>query len=118
MAIVHKFTLNKVQERVFRIIAYHTLGRSKVSPQLRLGVFGEGGTGKSRLIAAIHAWFAVLNRQNELMVTAITGSAAFNVAGSTLHSTANLPIGKQVKKDIDKTKENEWAKQHYLICDE
>ncbi len=34
MDIVHKFTLNKAQERVFRIIAYHTLGRSKVGPQL------------------------------------------------------------------------------------
>ena len=30
MDIIHKFTLNKAQERVFRIIAYHTLGRSKV----------------------------------------------------------------------------------------
>ena len=118
MAIVHKFTLNKAQERVFCIIAYHTLGRSKVGPQLRLGVFGEGGTGKSGLIAAIRAWFAVLNRQNELMVTAITGSAAFNVAGSTVHSAANLPVGKQVKKDIDKTKGNDWANRHYLIVDE
>ena len=55
MDIIHKFTLNEAQQRVFRIIAYHTLGRSKVGPQLRLGVFGEGGTGKSRLIAAIRA---------------------------------------------------------------
>ena len=37
MDIVHKFTLNKAQERAFRIIAYHTLGRSKVGPQLRMG---------------------------------------------------------------------------------
>ena len=118
MAIVHKFTLNKAQEHVFRIIAYHTLGRSKVGPQLRLGVFGEGGTGKSHLIAAIRAWFATLNRQNELIVTATTGTAAFNVAGTTLHSAANLPVGKQVKKDIDKTKGNDWANRHYLIVDE
>ena len=55
MDIIHKFTLNKAQERTFRIIAYHTLGRSKVDPQLRMGVFGEDGTGKSRLIGAIRA---------------------------------------------------------------
>ena len=55
MDIIHKFTLNEAQQRVFRIIAYHTLGRSKVGPQLHLGMFGEGGTGKSRLIAAIRA---------------------------------------------------------------
>ena len=63
-----------------------------------MGVFGEGGTGKSHLIAAVHAWFAVLNRQNELMVTATTRMAAFNVAGTTLHSAANLLIGKQKRK--------------------
>ena len=63
-----------------------------------MGVFGEGSTGKSRLIAAIRVWFAVLNRQNELMVTATTGTAAFNVAGTTLHSAANLLIGKQKRK--------------------
>ena len=68
-----------------------------------MGVFGEEGTGKSRLIAAIHAWFAVLNRQNELMVTTTTGTAAFNIAGITLHSTANLPIGKQTNKKIGNT---------------
>ena len=40
MGIVHRFTLNTAQERAFHIIAYHTLGRSKVGPQLRMGVFG------------------------------------------------------------------------------
>ena len=65
MDIIHKFTLNETQQRVFRIIAYHTLGRSKVGPQLRLGVFGEGGTGKSRLIAAVRAWFAALTQSTE-----------------------------------------------------
>ena len=115
MAIVHKFTLNKEQERAFRIIAYHSLGRSKVGPQLRMGVFGEGGTGKSCLIAAICAWFAMLNRQNELMVTATTGTAAFHVRGTTLHSAANLPIGKQGKKKIGNKKANEWANCHYLV---
>jgi len=117
MDIIHKFTLNEAQQRVFRIVAYHTLGRSKVGPQLRLGVFGEGGTGKSRLIAAIRAWFAVLSRQNELVVTAPTGTAAFNVAGITLHSAGNLPIGKQKKKKIG-NKRKDWTDRQYLIVDE
>ena len=46
MGIVQNFALNTAQEHAFCIIAYHTLG-NKVSPQLRMGVFGEGGTGKS-----------------------------------------------------------------------
>ena len=48
MDIIHKFTLNKAQQRAFRIIASHSLGRSKIDPQLRMGVFGERGTGKSK----------------------------------------------------------------------
>jgi len=83
-----------------------------------MGVFGEGGTGKSCLIGAICAWFALLNRQNELMVTATTGTAAFNVGGITLHSAANLPIGKQKKKNIGRIKRNDWRNCHYLIIDE
>ena len=80
-------------------------------------MFGEGGTGKSRLIAAVRAWFAALNRQNELVVTAPTGTAAFNVMGITLHSAGNLPIGKQKKKKMgDKTKH--WKDRQYLIIDE
>jgi len=55
MRIARRFMLNTAQERAFRIIAYHSLGRSRVGPQLRMGVFGEAGTGKSRLIAAIRA---------------------------------------------------------------
>ena len=117
MDIIHKFTLNEAQQRVFRIIADHTLGRSKVGPQLRLGVFGEAGTGKSRLIAAVRAWFAVLNRQNELVVTAPTGTAALNVAGITLPSAANLPIGNQRKKKIG-SKTKHWTHRQYLIMDE
>src|SRR6266496_4174599 len=83
-----------------------------------MGVFGEGGTGKSHLVAAVCVWFAVLNRQNELMVTTTTGMAAFNVAGITLHSTANLPIGKQKKKKIGNDKGKDWTNRHYLVVDE
>jgi hypothetical protein len=53
--IIHKFRLNKSEQHVFRINADHTSGRSKIGLQLRLRVFGEGGMGNSRLIAAIHA---------------------------------------------------------------
>jgi hypothetical protein len=118
MQIVQTFTLNKAQERTFRIIAYHTLGRSKVGPQLRMGLFGEGGTGKSRLIAAIRAWFVASNRQDELLITATTGAAAFNIQGTTLHSAASLPIGKNQKKKIGDNKGKDWAPRHYLVVDE
>ena len=73
--------------------------------------------GNSRLIAAVHAWFAALNRQNELVVTTPTGTMAFNVVGITLHSAGNLPIGKQKKKKMG-SKTKHWKDRQYLIIDE
>ena len=117
MHIVSKFTLNTEQERAFRIVAYQTLDRSRVGPQLRLGVFGEGGTGKSQLIKAIQAWFRMRHRSEELVVTATTGTAAFNIKGVTVHSAANLPIaGRKRTMGIEKGKL--WAQRHYLVEDE
>jgi ATP-dependent DNA helicase PIF1 len=69
------------------------------------------------LIAAVRAWFAALNRQNELVVTAPTGTAVFNVAGITLHSAGNLPNGKQKTKKIG-NKAKDWNDRQYLIVDE
>jgi hypothetical protein len=86
-----------------------------------MGIFGEGGTGKSRLIEAIRAWFAGLSRSLELIITATTGTAAFNVKGYTLHSAVGIPVengdGMRVVTMSDK-KAKEWQDHHYLIIDE
>jgi hypothetical protein len=44
-----------------------------------MGVFREGGSGQSRLIAAIQALFTARNQRHELIITVITGTAAFNI---------------------------------------
>jgi len=41
--IIQQFNLNDDQAFAFQIIVDHTIGRSKVGPQLRMGIFGEGG---------------------------------------------------------------------------
>ena len=51
------------------------------------------------------------------MVTAYTGTAAFNINGATLHSACNLPIGKKKKKPGPE-KAKKLARCHYLIVDE
>ena len=89
--ILQEFGLSKDQTKAFRIVADHSLGRGKFGPQLRMGVFGEGGTGKSRLIDAIRAWFACIGRESELAVTATTGAAAYNINGATIHSSLAIP---------------------------
>jgi hypothetical protein len=120
-SIIDTFTLNERQEFAFRIIANHSIGITKVGPQLLIGLFGEGGTGKSRLVNALRAWFSTNNRSNELIVTATTGSAAFNIRRSTLHSAANLTVNKRGhsrKRKMTQKKAVGWRDRNYLIIDE
>ena len=57
---------------------------------LLMGVFGEGGTGKSRLINALRSWFRRNGRKEELIVTATTGTAAVKIKGSTVHTAVSI----------------------------
>jgi hypothetical protein len=55
---VKEYALNPEQELAFTIVAAHSFGIGpKSGRQLLLGLFGEGGTGKSTVINAIRAWF-------------------------------------------------------------
>ena len=87
------------------------------NPQLLMGLFGEGGTGKSRVINAICKWFEVRGMSDELLITATTGSAVVKIGGQTLHSAIGLrkdgKAGKVSKKIMDL-----WFNRQYLIIDE
>jgi ATP-dependent DNA helicase PIF1 len=124
-SVIHEFSLNPKQTRAFWIICNHALGHypgpPQDDPQLLMGVFGAGGTGKSTLIEAIRTWFRRNHREKELIVTATTGSAAVKVAGTTVHSAVSIPIETNDGKKIGKLK----AKQiealqpvQYMIIDE
>src|ERR1700737_5358645 len=64
------YHLNAEQALVFKIVASHSFGFGPRSgDQLLLGLFGAGGTGKSKVIRAIKAWFAKCNRANDLLLT-------------------------------------------------
>jgi hypothetical protein len=120
-SIIDTFTFNERQELAFRLIANHSIGITKVGPQLLMGLFGEGGTGKSRLVNALRAWFSRNNRSTELIVTATMGSAAFNIRGSTLHSATNLTVNKRGhsrKRKMIQKKAVPWRDRNYLIIDE
>src|SRR5579859_4635934 len=67
-----------------------------------MGVFGDGGTGKSTLIEAVRVWFKRNSRGNELIVTGTTGSAAVKVNGSTVHSAVCIPIETSDRKRVGK----------------
>ena len=61
---------------------------------VRAVVRGGGGTGKSYAINCFRRWLAEHDHysDNNIAVLAPTGTAAFNVAGRTLHSVLKLPV--------------------------
>ena len=78
------FSLNKEQERAFRIIANHAISRNP--EQLRMYLGGMGGTGKSQVIKALSHFFAGRNESHRFITVAPTGTAAALLGGSTYHS--------------------------------
>lgn len=84
-------SLNKEQERAYRIIANHA---SSLAPdQLKMYIGGMAGTGKSRVVHAIKKFFELRKEDGRYVVIAPTGTAAAQLNGSTYHSL--LGIGDQ-----------------------
>ncbi|EAU80832.2 hypothetical protein CC1G_04942 [Coprinopsis cinerea okayama7 len=86
--------LNEEQRRAHDIIVNHLVNHLDDVPQeqLLMQVQGEGGTGKSLLIAAITRSFDRLSSLHLLAKTATTGVAAIPIGGTTVHSWAHIPI--------------------------
>ncbi|KAJ8581403.1 hypothetical protein M405DRAFT_703481, partial [Rhizopogon salebrosus TDB-379] len=62
----------------------HLLGQNP--PQLLMIVHGQGGTGKTRLLQAITTLFSEMKCTSMLAKTALSGVAASQIGGKTLHS--------------------------------
>src|SRR5579859_5823236 len=120
--IIRDFKLNSEQALSFRIITDHAMKRSPFGDQLLMGVFGEGGTGKSRLIEAVQAWFQMTKCEDQLIVTALTGTAAQRLPdATTLHSAVGIPVetgDHSTMVKVSQTKRADWRCKRYLIIDE
>ncbi|VDB99246.1 unnamed protein product [Peniophora sp. CBMAI 1063] len=81
---VKKFMLNTEQERAFRLVANHSLLKVKEPLAMHLG--GMGGTGKSRVINALIAFFVLVGKSHIFLIVAPTGTAASLIGGQTYHS--------------------------------
>jgi PIF1-like helicase len=126
---VAEFQLNKKQSLAFKIVAHHSMSLdlnpsfhfSELGPnnQLLMGIFGEGGTGKSRVIDAICKWFSDLDRKDEILITATTGAAAIKVNGQTLHSALGIRKERnRTKSAVSARIRSLWRNRRYLIIDE
>ncbi|KAG1807034.1 uncharacterized protein BJ212DRAFT_1485890 [Suillus subaureus] len=85
--------LNEEQAMAFTIIADHLcqLLIGNDPPQLLMVIHGEGGTGKTQLLQAITQLFSDVGSANRLAKTALSGVAACQIGGKTLHSWGTLP---------------------------
>ena len=81
---VLKFGLNKEQERAFQMVSNHSV--SAHNDQLKMYLGGMGGTGKSRVLAALSDFFALQKEDHQFVIVAPTGSAAALLGGLTYHS--------------------------------
>ncbi|KAJ3897533.1 hypothetical protein F5879DRAFT_782230, partial [Lentinula edodes] len=75
------------QRQAYKIVVWHldqTLA-GKQPPPLRIILYGEGGTGKLRVIQTITEAFGRHNMRGLLLKGAYTGVAASLIDGKTLH---------------------------------
>lgn len=103
--IIH--SLNTKQRQVFtQIISWckdtvAAKNREKTPPPFYLFVTGGAGTGKSQVIKAIyHQASRILQQPGDnpdypsILLTSPTGTASYNIGGTTLHAALHLPIGR------------------------
>ena len=115
-------SLKPDQLRAYQIVDWHlreTIG-GKHPPPLQMVLYGEGGTGKSRVIQTITEAFAHRNASNMLVKAAHTGVAASLIGGKTTHVIGGLSLNLTgTVSDAAKRKlQDFWRNIRYLIIDE
>ncbi|TFK58409.1 hypothetical protein BDN72DRAFT_739355, partial [Pluteus cervinus] len=120
--------LNIDQRRAYDIVQDHLeryLAKAEHN-QLLMFVYGEGGTGKSRLIHEIAQLFAEKDTPSLLAKTATTGVASGLIDGTTVHSWVAMPIiilptpgqASMSTSYSQKKRSNTMTSAAYLIIDE
>ncbi|KZT51218.1 hypothetical protein CALCODRAFT_410653, partial [Calocera cornea HHB12733] len=81
------------QQKAYNIVKRHFNNTfcGSCPNQLLMILYGEGGTGKSRVIQSITKLFKSTGQQHFLIKAAYTGIAASLVDGYTLHHITMIP---------------------------
>ncbi|KIM40839.1 hypothetical protein M413DRAFT_72331, partial [Hebeloma cylindrosporum] len=88
--VIASYSLNKDQERAFRIVANHA---ATVNPlQLKMFLNGMAGTGKTQVIKALMEMFKRKGEAHRFLVLGPTGTSAALLNGSTYHSALGIRI--------------------------
>ncbi|PBK91906.1 hypothetical protein ARMGADRAFT_893466, partial [Armillaria gallica] len=113
-----EYSLNTEQERAFHIVAQHSA--NPMAEQLRMYVRGMGGTGKTRVLNALTAYFCCQGESRQLIAIAPTGMAAALIKGSTYHFTFGINESQRntvSKKTMAEVKDH-LAGVNYVFLDE
>ncbi|KAK0421658.1 hypothetical protein EV421DRAFT_1689273, partial [Armillaria borealis] len=113
-----EYGLNTEQDRAFRIVTQHSV--NPLAEQLRMYIGGMGGTGKTRVLNAINAYFTLQGESNRLIAVAPTGTSAALVKGSMYHFTFGInetQCGTISKKVLAEVKDR-LAGVEYVFLDE
>lgn len=114
-------SLNDAQRRAHDMVIEHlrdTLA-GKRPPQLKMIIYGEGGTGKSKVIQTITESFRQMDRPYLLVKASYTGIAASIINGFTIHNIGKIPVnGSEPSKEAFEKLVSFWALILYLIIDE
>jgi hypothetical protein len=117
--VIQDFTLNTEQARAFKIVAEHSV--DSTAPPLRMYLGGPGGTGKSRVIDALQAFFKLRGQHRRLRLSSYTGVAARNISGMTLHSALGMGQHSENKAKSGRALRDlmsMWDGVDYLFIDE
>jgi len=110
------------QARAYGIIKWHLDQSLKGAdpPPLRMVLYGEGGTGKSRVIQTVTDAFEARGSKHMLVKAAYTGVAASLIDGKTTHVIASLSLHSKgsIKDEAKKKLQEFWREVRYLIIDE
>lgn len=118
---VEQFTLNPKQAHAFCMVAEHSMNHDGSKPPLRMLMHGPGGTGKSRVIEALSAFFNDQGETRRFRLSAYTGVAAQNILGMTLHMALQLlQLANMQKSSTSKARKDLidfWTGVDYLFID-
>ena len=125
--ICDRFSLNRLQRVAFFLIGRYLLSRclptshSSDIEQLRMFLGGEGGTGKSRVIAALTELAKSWSIFSAVKLTASTGVAAAQIGGGTIHAFCGWTRNPRRRQLDQELTESELARSSgvlLLILDE
>jgi hypothetical protein len=114
-----QYPLNRKQDMIIKALFLRILQPvqiNSVRDQFLLYLGGVGGVGKTHLIKAFIYGLSIMQKHDDVLLTASTGAAAANVSGATYHSS--LGFGKDGNQPVRPATKYRLSYKRVFILDE